>query len=234
MVEIIPTNTCPPDLAELERRTRGFSVFTPLVQLDVADGAFVPAKSWPYFEGQQAELQHLADGPANLPCSDAVQYEIHLMTDTPRDIGTLFARAGAARILGHVEAFAGTGEAQSALQVWREAGAKEVGLAVLLDTPLSFVQTLAESCDVIQLMSIAKLGYQGAAFEPSVVGRIRELHASYPAVVIEVDGGVSEHNIAELVRAGATRFGVGSAITKAPNPESAYKNLKILAESALQ
>jgi pentose-5-phosphate-3-epimerase len=83
-------------------------------------------------------------------------------------------------------------------------------------------------------MSIAQLGKQGAAFEPRIIPRIEELRAMYPSTTIAIDGGVSEKNIAELVRAGATRFGVGSAISKASDPKVAYENLKTLAENALQ
>lgn len=234
MIEIIPTNTCPPDLSELESRSELFSAFAPHVQLDVADGNFVPAKSWPYFEAQKSELEALAGGPKNLPLSGRVGYEIHIMADAPSEIGTLMARAGAVRILGHVEAFSGTQEAEEALTAWRSAGAAEAGIAVLLDTPLSFITALVPHADVVQLMSIAKLGYQGAPFEPSIFSRISELHAAHPQLVIEIDGGVSEKNIEELVRAGATRFGVGSAISKADNPKAAYEHLKMLAESAIQ
>ena len=83
-------------------------------------------------------------------------------------------------------------------------------------------------------MSIATLGYQGAAYEPRVVERIQELHAKYPKLVIEVDGGVSGKNIAELVRAGARRFGVGSAVMKASDPTAAYTQLQQIATEALQ
>jgi len=89
------------------------------------------------------------------------------------------------------------------------------------------------ACDVVQVMSIATLGKQGAPYDVRAIARIKELHTKYPELVISVDGGVSEKNIADLARAGARRFGVGSAITKAPDPKAAYLNLKAIAESAL-
>lgn len=226
MIEIIPTNTCPPDSTELTRRSEAFAAFAPLVQLDVADGKFVPARSWPYGEDQMQEL-------ATLPGTPALSYEVHLMVEEPQEIGIRLARAGASRIIGHIEAFAASEEVQSAFDTWRSAGAAEVGLAVLFQTPLSALQSVISSCDVVQLMSIAKLGYQGAPFEPGIFERIKELHAAYPALVIEIDGGVSEQNIEELVRSGARRFGVGSAISKAEHPRAAYERLKKLAESVV-
>jgi ribulose-phosphate 3-epimerase len=232
MIEIIPTNTCPPDLAELSRRSEAFAKFAGNVQLDVADGAFVPATSWPYAEGQLSELRALADN--GLPYADTLSYEVHIMAEEPRAIGEHFARAKVKRILGHIEAFADTEEARGALDAWRQAGAQEVGLALLLDTPFPVIEPLLSTCDVVQTMSIARLGYQGAPFDPRVYDRIREIRALHPDLTIEVDGGVSETNIEELTRAGATRFGVGSAISKAADPKAAYETLKKLAEDAVQ
>ena len=55
----------------------------------------------------------------------------------------------------------------------------------------------------------------------------------FPDTLISVDGGVSSDNIADLVRAGARRFGVGSAISKASDPAAAHKALLALAQEAI-
>ena len=234
MIEIIPTNTCPPDWTELSWRSGLIAQFAPHVQLDIDDGKFAPEISWPFRSGQEAELQKMAEGSLSLPHTDKLLYEVHLMVEEPLQIGKALARGGASRIIGHIEGFADKREAIFALEAWKGARASEVGLAVLLDTPLPVVEPLLPECDVVQLMSIAQLGYQGAPFEKRVVPRIEELHTKYPHLIIEVDGGVSERNIAELVRAGASRFGVGSAIMKADDPKTAYEHLKSIAENALQ
>jgi len=234
MIEIIPTNTCPPDFAELIKRSGFFAQFAEWVQLDISDGAFTPIRSWPYGEGQWAELERLAAGALELPSAPPLRYETHLMVEEPRELGLRLAEAGIVRIIGHVEAFSDEKEILSALDSWRGAGAAEVGLALLLDTPLPVLLPMITACDVVQVMSIATLGKQGAPYDARAVARIKELHTKYPELVISVDGGVSEKNIAELARAGASRFGVGSAITKAPDPKAAYLNLKATAESALE
>lgn len=233
MIEIIPTNTCPPDLKELERRSREFAEYARDVQLDVDDGIFAPALSWPYLNGQWDELERMAVDRAALPLTDQLKYEVHLMVQEPARIGELLARVGCKRIIAHIETFENA-SVTDAFFAWKSAGASEVGLAILIDTPLSMLIPHIEKCDVVQMMSIAKLGSQGAAYEPRVIDRIAELHAQYPRLTIGIDGGVSESNIADLVRAGATRFGVGSALSKADNPKSAYKKLQALAESATE
>lgn len=232
-IEILPTNTSPETLAELFRRTETLKELSSWIQLDLADDVFVPVVSWPYQSGQWEELENLARG-ARLPFSDSVNYEVHLMVQEPIPVGELLARAGAKRILGHIEALGSHGNVHKAFAAWKGAGTSEVGLAVLLETPISEIIPLAPQCDVVQLMSIATLGRQGASYEPRIIERIRELHAQCPNLVIEVDGGVSLENIADLVKAGATRFGVGSAITKASDPVAACQALKSSAENALK
>ena len=235
MIEIIPTNTCPPDLAELSKRSQLFAEFSEWIQLDISDGLFTPERSWPYAEeGQWSELEALSGDASKSPFAQEVKYEAHLMVEEPEALGSYLAKAGIRRILGHVEAFGDEKEIHTALDAWRSAGASEVGLAILLDTPLPVLEPLIPMCDVVQMMSIPTLGRQGAPFDTRVFARIEEIHVRYPQVLISIDGGVSDKNIAELVRAGARRFGVGSAISKAPDLKAAYQNLKTIAESALE
>lgn len=235
MIEIIPTNTCPPDLAELSKRSDFFAEFSQWVQLDISDGLFTSERSWPYGgEAQWSELEALAGDTSQSPFAQDLKYEAHLMVEESQALGSYLAKAGIPRILGHVEAFSDEKEIRTALDAWRTAGASEVGLAILLDTPLPVLEPLIPVCDVVQMMSIPTLGRQGAPFDARVFVRIEEIHTRYPESLISVDGGVSEKNIGELVRAGARRFGVGSAISKAPNPKEAYEHLKTIAESALE
>jgi ribulose-phosphate 3-epimerase len=226
-IEIIPTNTCPPDFEELARRTLAFASFAPHVQLDVSDGKFSPVLSWPYQNGQWRELQE-----KNLPHAEQTQYEIHLMVEEPREVGELLINAGAKRVMGHIEAFKDQKDTFDTLRSWKARGA-EVGLAALFKTPLETLEPFLSECDVILLMSIGTIGKQGAPYEPSVIERIEMLRARHPAMLVAVDGGVSRDNIAELARAGVTRFGVGSAITRASDPRAAYEELLRLAESAV-
>ncbi len=234
MIDIIPTNTCPADFAEFSRRSAAFADFAEWVQLDISDGLFTPVKSWPYHEKQWPELEAMADNPSSLPSGAQLKYETHLMVEEPRDIGSYLAQAGVRRIIGHVESFGDEKGIRAAFDAWRAAGATEVGLSLLLHTPLPTILPVLAACDVVQIMSIATLGSQGAPYDARAVERIRELRAHDARVAISVDGGVSERNIADLARAGATRFGVGSAISKAPDPKAAYATLKRIAENALQ
>jgi ribulose-phosphate 3-epimerase len=228
IIEIIPTNTCPKNLEEFTHTTKKLITFAESVQLDISDGKFTPVVSWPYGEGQWGELEKIGEGEAQLPLSEKVFYEVHLMVENPLRIGKLLARGGAKRIIAHVECFKNDIEIKETFTAWKAEGAHEVGLAVLMNTDISVLEGIISECDVVLVMSIARLGAQGAAFEERALSRIEELHAQFPQITIAVDGGVSETTIQPLARAGATRFSVGSAISKAGDPAEVYKKLLAL------
>ena len=223
MTEIIPA-AIPHDHAELEKYANTIRGFADRFHLDVNDGVFDPAVSWPCGEGQFAELEQAA-GDHRLPFSDVLRYEVHLMVSDPQRLGEFFARAGAVCVIAHVEAFPDENEARRTFQAWRASGAHEIGIALLLDTPLSKIDALASDVDIVHTMSIARVGFQKQAFEEKVIERIRRIHAQYSKLIIADDGGVSEGNVTALVEAGVTRLVVGSAIIEAPDPEAAYRGL---------
>ena len=225
MIEIIPTHV-PSSLEDLAAGAERIRKIASTIHIDIDDGMFAPHLTWPYTTNGMF-------GDVELSPTGGLFAEIHLMVQEPKAVGAAFARAGAARIIGHVEGFADDNEVRGALDAWRKAGAQEVGLGLLLQTPFEVVAPLVPVCDVIHLMSIATIGVQGIAYDAGAPARIAEFHERFPGTLISVDGGVSGENIAELARAGATRFGVGAAISKASDPEAAYEKLKSLAENAI-
>ena len=78
--------------------------------------------------------------------------------------------------------------------------------------------------DCILFMTVYP-GQNGAPFQKKVIPKIAQFHKAYPKMIIEVDGGVNEKTLPLLLKAGVTRFAVGSAIWSAPNPLNAYKKL---------
>ena len=56
-------------------------------------------------------------------------------------------------------------------------------------------------------------------------------HSIIPCTLIEIDGGVTDKNIKQLVEAGANAFVAGSHVFKSENPKETIKHLKELANS---
>lgn len=218
MSEIIPT-IVPKRADEIRVFAARFAQVTPILHIDAADGDFAFPATWMPSVGDM------------LP--ETAMWEVHLMANDPRALGERFIRTGAWRVIGHAEVLGGeTGIAT--LLGWRAMGAKEVGVALKLDSPLSAIEHLAPHADVLHLMSIKKIGAQGQAFDDTVLPKVRDARARFPHLVIAVDGGVGEANIAALVTEGATRFCVGAAVSSASEPLAALAHLKSLAQNALQ
>ncbi|MDG2460848.1 MAG: ribulose-phosphate 3-epimerase [Luminiphilus sp.] len=137
--------------------------------------------------------------------------DVHLMVQPVDSLIGMFAEAGASVISFHPDA---STHVDRSLQLIRDAGC-EAGLvfnpAVGLD-PLKYVM---DKVDLILLMSVNP-GFGGQRFIPSTLTKLREartlIEASGRQIRLEVDGGVTPDNIAEIASAGADTFVAGSAI----------------------
>ena len=212
-VEIIPT-VVPKSIDDVIAARKRYGAFAPSLHIDIVDGVFAPNKTW--MPGPVEKLPDAADA----------NYEIHLMVENPLQSGLTFARSGASRIIGHVEAFPNAECAREAFDMWQKAGAKETGIAILLDTPLEELTFYLDLCDFVHVMTIAKIGKQGFKFDERSIERVAEIHARYPKVVISVDGGETKDVVDDLSHAGASRFCIGSTLAKAKDPSKTYAQLR--------
>jgi ribulose-phosphate 3-epimerase len=79
--------------------------------------------------------------------------------------------------------------------------------------------------DLALCMSIHP-GLSGQAFMPESLGRIEKLRSLVPdAVFVQVDGGVSAANAAQIREAGADLLVAGSAVFWQDDPSAAYLDL---------
>ncbi len=217
--EIIPA-LLSSELSGLVARASECAALSAWMQVDVVDGAFASPASWPF--AGEAEEGEVADVLSRLPQS--ARYEAHLMANDPEVLAGNLMRAGFSRIVFHIESFSDVEAARAALGAARAHGA-EAGVAINLDTPLSSIDTLVDICDVVQVMSIASIGKQGQLFDDRALPRIEELRAEYPALTIAVDGGITEANVEEIVRAGADRLIVGSSLFEQDDVARTYARL---------
>jgi ribulose-phosphate 3-epimerase len=142
--------------------------------------------------------------------------DVHLMVKpVDRLIGD-FIDAGASWITFHPEA---SEHIDRSLQLIRDGGCKS-GLVFNPATPLHYLDYVMDKVDVILLMSVNP-GFGGQKFIPSTLDKLREarqrIDASGYPVRLEVDGGVTVDNIAQIAAAGADTFVAGSAIFNTPD-----------------
>lgn len=171
-----------------------------IVHFDVMDNHYVP---------------NLTIGP--MVCAALRKYgitadiDVHLMVSPVDQLIGDFAEAGATYITFHPDA---STHVDRSLQLIRSAGCK-AGLVFNPHMGLEALRYVLDKVDMVLLMSVNP-GFGGQSFIPSTLEKLREARAMIDAsgfpIRLEVDGGISAKNIAEVAAAGADTFVAGSAI----------------------
>jgi len=186
--------------------------------IDVMDGHFVPNISYgmPVI---QAIKKH-----ATKPL------DVHLMIEKPERYIEEFAKVGADIITVHYES---TVHLHRTLTQIEDAGCK-AGVVLNLTTPVSVLEDILPKCFMVLIMSINP-GFGGQKFEQITYNKVRKLRKMINEqgldTRIEIDGGVTDKNIKQLVDAGADVFVAGSHVFKSDNQPETIARLKALANS---
>lgn len=142
--------------------------------------------------------------------------DVHLMVKPVDSLIPMFADAGASIITFHPEA---SEHVDRSLSLIKQHGCK-AGLVLNPATPLSCLEYVMDKLDVILLMSVNP-GFGGQKFIPNTLDKLRKVRelidASGRDIRLEIDGGVTVDNIAEIAKAGADMFVAGSAIFNQPD-----------------
>lgn len=150
--------------------------------------------------------------------------DTHLMISDPGLYATEFVKAGADMVSVHVEA---DPHLQRTLTAIRDAGAK-AGIAINPGTSLDTLTEVLPYADFVLLMSVNP-GFGGQKFIPTMTDKLRRLKRMIDErgldVRIEIDGGIDETNIAEIVSAGAEMIVAGSAVYGKDDAAAAVRGL---------
>lgn len=183
-----------------------------MLHVDVMDGHFVPniTIGLPVVRSLRRATDMILD--------------CHLMISEPGRYASEFVQAGANMVSVHVEA---DNHLQRTLTAIKEAGAR-AGVAINPGTPLDALYEVLPYADFVLLMSVNP-GFGGQKFVPTMLDKLRRLKSVIDdrglSTKIEIDGGIDETNIGEVVEAGAEMIVAGSAVFGSGNPESAVKSL---------
>ena len=139
----------------------------------------------------------------------------------------MFADAGADMITVHAEACR---HLNRTLMHIRERGLR-AGVALNPATPLNVLDYVYDCTDMILVMSVNP-GFGGQKFIPSAMDKIRTLKAGIDAmgknIDIQVDGGITLDNVADINAAGANVIVSGSSVFAGNISENVKGFLKIL------
>ena len=147
--------------------------------------------------------------------------DCHLMVDNPERHFRQIADAGGDSVTFHVEV---TDDPAATVALAREFDLR-VGLAFNPETSVDEAVAASDGVDLVLCMSIHP-GYSGQTFLPESLDRIAELRKRVAgSVYVQVDGGITNENVAEVHRAGAELIVAGSAIFDREDLPRAYQRL---------
>jgi ribulose-phosphate 3-epimerase len=186
--------------------------------LDVMDGVFVPNISFgmPVIKALARHTKKPLD--------------VHLMIVDPDKYIQTFADLGADILTVHVEACT---HLHRTIQAIKAAGMK-AGVALNPHTPVAVLEDIVKELDLVCIMSVNP-GFGGQKFIKNTYDKVRQLTtliSKHKAnTLIEIDGGVSSANAAELVEAGAHVLVAGSFVFSSDDPKATIQGLQELANS---
>ena len=191
-----------------------------MLHVDIMDGHFVP---------------NLTIGPPVVKSLRRVTHlrlDVHLMITDPDRYAPLFIEAGANQISVHQEVCP---HLDRTLRMIQGEGAK-AGIVINPSTPVSTLEDVISVADYVLVMSVNP-GFGGQKFIPYALDKVRKLVTMRRdrglSFSIEIDGGVTQDNIGEVVRAGVDWVVAGSSVYGAGHPSEAFRDLQREANAAL-
>ena len=184
--------------------------------IDIMDGVFVPNISYgmPVLEAIKRHAKKTID--------------VHLMIVDPDRYIKEFARLGSNILTVHYEA---CNHLHRTLQAIKAEG-MQAGVALNPHTSVDLLKDLIQDIDLVCLMSVNP-GFGGQSFIENTYEKVRALkeiiRSKNANTIIEIDGGVTDKNAAQLIEAGADVLVAGSYVFKANNPTETIKGLKEIA-----
>jgi ribulose-phosphate 3-epimerase len=187
------------ELSVLERAGIG------VAHVDVMDGVFTPVMTVgpPFVRALRTPLMK----------------DVHLMIRDPLATLADYVAAGADMITVHQESCTHIHRVLQALGTMTHAADPALGIvrgvALNPGTPLEAIEPLLPEMDMLVLLAVNP-GWGGQKFIPATFDRMARAKAMIAAsgrpIVLGVDGGVTRHNVAAIVAAGAELVVTGSAV----------------------
>ncbi len=190
-----------------------------MLHVDIMDGHFVP---------------NLTIGPPvvkSIRKITKMTLDVHLMITDPDKYAPVFIEAGADQVSVHQEAAL---HLDATIRTIQGAGVP-AGVVLNPSTPVFMLDDVLHLVDYVLVMSVNP-GFGGQQFIPRALDKIRALDRIRKErglkFAIEIDGGVTTDNLAQIVRAGADWVVSGASIFLTPDPAATVAKMREIAREA--
>lgn len=184
-----------------------------LIHVDVMDGHFVPNITF------GMPMVKAIKPHSTLPL------DVHLMIMNPEKYVAEFAKCGADYITFHPNSTQNSGET---LRIIHDNGAK-AGIVINPDIDVEICREYIDRIEMILIMGVYP-GFGGQKYIATTTAKIATarhiITLSGRDILLEVDGGVTENNIDEILTAGANVIVGGSCVYGSDQPSLTIKRLR--------
>jgi ribulose-phosphate 3-epimerase len=205
-MKIIPT-VFEQDIQEIEKRIKLIEDVADLIEIDIADGELVNGETY-------LDLDKMAQ------IDTPIAFGVHLMTSEPQEY--LKERVEkVTRISTQVESKVNI---EKFIKRAKELGYR-VGLSLNPETEVTQVEPYLNDIDYLQLMSVTP-GGKGRSFNEDILLKIKTFKNVHPNIPVQVDGGIKEHILPQLLNIGVDNVVMNTALFDSENPKETLTRLK--------
>ena len=178
------------------------------IHIDVMDGSFVP---------------NITMGPVVVKSIRPVTklpLDTHLMIKNPEEYIESFAKAGSDIITFHIEVKEDPKEIIKLIRYFK----KKVGVSIRPKTEVKSLSAILPMVDMVLVMTVEP-GFGGQEFMSDCVSKVEEIRKIFKKD-IEVDGGINESTVSEVIEKGANIIVAGTSVFGTKDYAEAIKKLR--------
>jgi len=183
-----------------------------MIQIDIADGLFVPNMTW--------------SNPEEIGMYLIIDCELHLMVENPlEEIEKWEDVDQVKRVYFHFDAV-GPDESENILKVI-QANNWQAGIVLNPDTPIEMIEPLLPLIDAVMFMGVHP-GFQGQDYIPETTKRMRDFKSRYKKTFVALDGAVNMQTLPDIITSRIDAICPGSAIFR--NEKTPANNVETMNE----
>lgn len=224
-MNIIPA-ILPKDKEELIDKLTKLRGVVSHIQIDLCDGEFVGAKTWPFseFESTDHFLRHIDTFEEEIIEMQELFHDFKvdydIMVRDPEQLLSVWNEMNPENVILHLDSIDDTEGLALSL------GSKTSPFRFVRDKKIIFAvsqTTDIEKFDIwyrefgfrkVQIMGIDTIGKQGEQFTENTIKLIQNLEKKYPQIIIQIDGGINIESIKKLAATDVESVVAGSAVFK--------------------